>query len=179
MNYEFYNSFVHNADFICHKVTEDIETPVNDYNIPCTADGLTLQLENKDMARFTGFCNHDGKLIAGNPASLPGAAPDGTQYGSALEAAAYLDGAYVDVLPAGGSIQVEFFVPEELQGKELSILFWDAGKNAWVEIPVAGSEGEFDPSDEAKQVLAGASTTADGYFSASVNFSGIFMLVAK
>jgi hypothetical protein len=148
-------------------------------SIPCSEQGLTLQLENNDLARFKGFCNHEGHLVAKSPTSLPGAAPDGTQYGSALEAAAYLNGNYVEVLPPGGSIQVEFSIPEEFKGKELVIMYWDPGKNAWVEIPTGGKEGDFSSSDPAKQVLTGASELADGHFGATVNFSGIFMLVAR
>jgi hypothetical protein len=178
VNYDFFHLFSNNTDYICHKqIVEDEGSDGN--SIPCSEQGLTLQLENKDLARFIGFCNHEGHLVAKTPSTLPGAAPDGMRYGSALEAAAYLNGNYVDILPPGGIIQVEFSIPEELKGKELVIMYWDPGKNAWVEVPVGGKEGEFSSSDPAKQILSGAAELADGHFGISVNFSGIFMLVAR
>jgi hypothetical protein len=178
VNYDFFHLFSNNTDYICHKETI-VEDGSGDNSIPCGDQGLTLQLENKDLARFTGFCDHDGHLVGKTSSNLPGAAPDGTQLGSALEAAAYLNGSYVEILPPGGSIQVEFSIPEELKGKELVIMYWDPGKNAWVEVPVGGKEGEFSSSDPAKQILSGAAELADGHFGVTVNFSGIFMLVAK
>jgi hypothetical protein len=178
VNYDFFHLFTNNTDYICHK--ETIVEEGSDGNlIPCDEQGLTLQLENKDLARFTGFCNHEGHLVAKVPSNLPGTTPDGTQFGSALEAAAYLNGSYVDILPPGGTIQVEFAIPEELVGKELVIMYWDPGKNAWVELPVGGKEGEFSSSDPARQLLSGAAELANGHFGVTVNFSGIFMLVAR
>ncbi len=135
VNYQYFHLFSDNADFICYEKTGEEEGSGGN-PIPCGEQGLTLQLENKDLARFTGFCEHEGHLVAKTPANLPGGAPDGTQYGSALEAAAYLNGNYVDILPPGGTIQVEFSIPDELIGKELVILYWDPGKNAWVEVPI-------------------------------------------
>lgn len=175
--YDFYNSYSENTSYICHKQNQN--AVYKGTLIPCADQGLTLQLENKDLARFTGFCDHYGQLVAVTPGSLPGPAPDGTQFGSALKAAAYLNGSFVEVLPAGGRIQVEFFVPEELQDKELVILYWDSALKAWIELPTSGSEGDFSPSDPAKQVLSGAAELENGHYGASVNFSGIFMLVAK
>jgi hypothetical protein len=178
VNYDFFHLFSDNTEFICYEKSEEDEGSGGN-SIPCDEQGLTLQLENKDLARFTGFCSHEGHLVAKTPTTLPGVAPDGTQFSSALEAAAYLNGNYVDILPPGGTIQVEFSIPEELKGKELAIMYWDPGKNAWVEIPSGGKEGDFTPSDPAKQVLSGAAELANGRFGVSVNFSGIFMLVAK
>lgn len=140
---------------------------------------MTLKLEDQNVARFTGFCEQEGHLVAIEPSSLPGELPEGFQPGSALEVGAYLNNNLEPVLPAGGSIQVEFFVPEELKGKELVILYWDSGKNEWIEIPLGGNEGVFAPSDPAKQVLSGAAQLANGNYGFSVNFSGIFILVTK
>ncbi len=178
VNYDSFHLFTNNTDYICHKETI-VEEGSDGNTIPCDEQGLTLQLENKDLARFTGFCNHEGHLVAKVPSSLPGTTPDGTQYGSALEAAAYLNGSYVDILPPGGTIQVEFSIPEELAGKELVIMYWDPGKNAWVELPIGGNEGEFSSSDPARQLVSGAAELANGRFGVTVNFSGIFMLVAR
>ena len=178
VNYDFFHLFSDNTDFICYEKSGEDEGSGGN-SIPCDEQGLTLQLENKDLARFTGFCSHEGHLVAKTPATLPGAAPDGIQFSSALEAAAYLNGNYVDILPPGGTIQVEFSIPEEFKGMELVIMYWDPGKNAWVEVPIGGKEGEFSPSDPAKQILSGAAELANGRFGVSVNFSGIFMLVAR
>ena len=70
-------------------------------------------------------------------------------------------------------------VPEELQGKELFILYWDEALNTWIEIPLLGGEDTFTTSTPGMKVLNGVSIGPDGKVIATLNFSGTFLLVAK
>jgi hypothetical protein len=147
----------------------------------CGYSWTTLILPNDDAATFTGPCGGDltATLNPINNSNLPGAIPEGYSFGGSFTANMLQGSTVQEVLPGGGTIGLSFVVPEELQGKELSILYWDAALNTWIEIPLTGGEETFTTSTPGMKVLNGVSIGPDGKVNATLNFSGTFVLVAK
>jgi hypothetical protein len=144
--------------------------------LECGRAWTMLQLGNLDATKFSGLCGSEmGATLSGMTAEgLPAPLPEGMTLGSGMTAG--INGS--SVLPGGGTVRVSFVVPAELQGKSLSILFWDAAAGAWVKLPLFGEVG-FAGSDAAMQVLSGVQVNADGTVSVTVNFGGTFVLVGE
>ena len=144
--------------------------------LECGYAWTMLQLNNQDAAKFSGMCGSElAASLSGLPGdSLPASLPEGMLMGAGMTAG--VNGAAI--LPDGGSMRIIFNVPDELQGKTLSILFWDADAGEWVKLPLFG-EGGFAASDAAMQVLSGVQVNADGTVTATVNFGGTFVLVGE
>jgi hypothetical protein len=150
-------------------------------NVPldCGYSWTALVLPNTDEAHFGGFCLGDAQLNGVTESNLPGVLPDGFSFGDSFTASYLQGGTPQQVLPTGGFVQISFVIPAELQGKDLVILFWDATAGKWIEIPLSGSESGFSASNAAMQVLSGLTITPDGHATATVNFSGTFILAVK
>jgi hypothetical protein len=150
-------------------------------NIPldCGYAWTMLELPNGDRAKFADFCGGDSQLIPLQQNGLPGVLPEGLNFSSTFTANSLHNGAIQQILPEGGLVNLSFHIPPELEGKELVILFWDAGAGKWVEIPLTGDEDSFSASNAGMQILNGLRISAGGYASASVNFSGTFVLAAR
>jgi len=144
--------------------------------LECGRAWTMLQMGNLDAAKFSGLCGGElSATLSGLAADgLPSALPEGMLMGSGMTTG--MNGA--SILPNGGTVRVSFVVPEALQGKTLSILYWDAAAGAWVKLPLFG-EGGFAGSDAAMQVLSGVQVNADGTVSVTVNFGGTFVLVGE
>lgn len=129
-------------------------------NLGCDVPWTSLVLPNRDRATFSGVCGAgmNASLNEAGQGDLPGALPAGMTFGKSLVTA--IAGAGSE-LPAG-SMTITFTVPDELVGMELAILFWDADAGAWVEI-------------SADSIIF----NADGSISATVNFTGTFVLAGK
>jgi len=123
----------------------------------CTAYvGTVLVLPNGDEIRLPCPTIGEGSLEAVADNGLPGDLPDGNDYASSFTAQVIKGGVSLEILPA--SMIVSFVIPEEMLDAELSILYWNGSE--WVEV-------------------AGAYKTADDRFEASVNYTGVFVLVSK
>ncbi len=126
----------------------------------CDVPWTALQLPNQDKASFTGMCGAgmNATLKEVGRAELPGALPAGMSFGKSLVTAIAGQGSEL----SAGSQTITFTVPEELQGSDLAILFWDAEAGVWVEIT-------------ADNIVL----NADGSVSATVNFTGTFVLAGR
>jgi len=144
--------------------------------LECGYAWTMLQLDSQDAAKFSGMCGSQvtASLTGVSAENLPAALPNGMLMGSAMTAG--VNGSAI--MPDGGSVRVTFNVPVELQGKALSILFWDADAGEWVKLPLFGESG-FAPSDDAMRVLSGVQVNANGTITASFNFGGTFVLVGE
>lgn len=172
----------------CKKVKKD---PV-DPGIPvtgensedtCALNGAVLELANLDKAIFEGLCPLKASLVRVEQPSLPGALPEGSEFGSSFTAGVFEEGIALEVLPEGGQITISFKLTDEMAGKTLEIYYWDPGAEGglggWIPVPAKGNEGSFDAADDAKMVLSGGQDAGDGTFNAIVNFSGTFIIVVK
>jgi len=144
--------------------------------LECGYAWTMLKLDSQDAAKFSGMCGSQvtPSLTGVSAENLPAALPNGMLMGSAMTAG--VNGSAI--MPDGGSVRVTFNVPVELQGKALSILFWDADAGEWVKLPLFGESG-FAPSDDAMRVLSGVQVNANGTITASFNFGGTFVLVGE
>ena len=144
--------------------------------LECGYAWTMLKLGSQDSAKFSGLCGSQlfATLSSFSTGDLPAPLPQGSVMGSGIEGG--VDGAVI--LPDGGWMQISFNVPADLEGKTLSILFWDSAAGEWVEIPLFG-EGGFAASDTAMQVLSGVQVNPDGTVTITVNFGGTFVLVGR
>lgn len=129
--------------------------------------GTVLVLPNGDKVTFK--CPIRGSASATRLAEdgLPGALPEGVEYVSGLNAIQSPDGSDVAL---NGLVIVSFLIPEEMQGENFAILYWNEAE--WVELSAAAF-------DDGRIVVNGGYFTSDGYFEAVTNFSGNFALVKK
>jgi hypothetical protein len=151
--------------------------------IPCDVTSFELTLPNLDKAKYIGLCDYQAELLRVVKNEMPENLPEGDTFISSFTANLLENSVVQDVVPTGGSIVVEFVIPDEYKGKTLVMLYWDPDANLglgeWIEVPVVGSEATFDAQNDAKQVLVGVTISEDGRSYATVNFSGTFVLVAK
>ena len=156
--------------------------PVNGgENIPldCGYAWTMLVLPNGDHAKFLGICDGDVQLTPAGQNELPGVLLEGDNFGGAFTTNYLLNGITQQIIPNGGVVNLSFLVPEELEGKDLSILYWDTQAGKWIDIPVKGNEDTFTSSDQNQKILKGMSITDGGYATATVNFNGLFVLVSR
>jgi hypothetical protein len=144
--------------------------------LECSYIWTMLVLPEQSEAKFDGFCGLNASFNHIPGESLPGEVPDGYTY-----VGGYSDGVggAFGVIPNSGHAQLSLVIPESVLGKELVVLFWDAGASKWVEIPAAGNEGSFSASDPVMKVLSGVKVSGDGKVNFSGNFTGTFVVVSK
>jgi hypothetical protein len=126
-----------------------------------------LMLNNGNHATFkcpiTGFVS----LHSIEEANLQAALPEGTTYASGLNAVSS---------PAGsdkaldGEVIISFAIPQGMAAASFTILYWNGAE--WVDL----KDTAF---DDGREVIMAGFNTGDGYFQASTNFSGNFVLVTK
>jgi parallel beta-helix repeat protein len=153
--------------------------PVNGgENVPLDCGYLwtMLVLPEDSRAKFAGFCDMNAVFNHLPVESLPGEVPDGHTF-----VAGYSDSVEGSsgVMPNSGSAKLSLVVPGTESGKELVVLFWDAGAGKWVVVPMKGNEGSFSASDPAMEVLTGVQISSDGKVTFSVNFTGTFVVASK
>jgi len=152
------------------------------YDLSCTYPLTILQLPNGDRVLYYDLCSYAGKLTSKTAAELPGALPEGVAFASAMDVAVSRSGAALDLLPNGQTMTVSFVIPDELAGKQFAILYWDPKANnstgGWVEL--ANKPGSIYPDDpdETRRLTIGVHS-GDGRVKATVNFSGLFVLITK
>lgn len=76
---------------------------------------------------------------------------------------------------------VTFKMPDGASASQLGILFWDEVDHRWVELPASGDPLAFVPVElgSGRRVLAGVHQFTRTHVSATVNFTGIFVLIRK
>lgn len=138
----------------------------NKANLDCdNFSGTTLILPNGDKVTFK--CPIGGSATL-NPLAndeLPNGLPEGVEYVSGLVAVPSPDGSDTAL---DGLVSVSFIIPEDVQGEDFAILYWDGTE--WVDLDAALFE-------DGRTVFNGGYVTEDGYFEALTNFSGTFVLV--
>jgi len=115
--------------------------------------GTTLALPNGDNLTFMCPTIGEASLASIDPQDLPGVLPEGAEFVSGLEGA--LENGNTPPFP--GPLVVSFAIPDDMEGEDLAILFWNSSE--WEELD--------------------GSITADGQFQAVTDLIGIFMLVTE
>jgi hypothetical protein len=138
----------------------------NGVELECDAYSATLLvLPNGDAVLFP--CPLQGIGVVSRPENPPAAPPDGARMLSVLEADLMRDGTLLQIVD--GALTVKFVVPEGVDPAALAILWWDGSQ--WVELSAAATDG--------RAVFNSGALNAEGMFEASLNFTGIFMLVER
>jgi hypothetical protein len=120
---------------------------------------LYIRLDD-NFAQYTNVTTHGHILL--QPLSidqLPSSLPDDATFISALQ-----------VAQVGDEVRISFRIPDELKDAEFSILYWDDAQ--WLNLEMAVFE-------DGRVVMDSGHKTENGYFQATVNFGGIFVLVQK
>ncbi|MCX6071705.1 MAG: calcium-binding protein [Chloroflexi bacterium] len=159
------------------------------WSLSCRSPLTRLLLHTGDYVDFTGLCGYKGRLQEQSENALPAPLATPAAYASALEANLFHQGAAIDILPDGTTLTVSFVAPLSIERKTVSILFWDAtlkdGLGDWVALPQMDAQG---PSFEAtplypelpedgRWISRGVRVTAAGRVEATVNFTGVFVLI--
>ena len=113
---------------------------------------------NHNIAQYRNVAVSSDLILLSNT-QLPASLPNGTTFISAVE-----------IIDTSDTVVISFPVSDEMQTEDLSILFWD--ETEWVDLRAASF-------DDGRIILDGGNFTNNGYFSASTNFGGIFVLVKK
>jgi len=123
----------------------------------CSAYAVTiLVLPNGDEVRLPCPTIGEASLASVADTGLPSSLPEGSNHVSSFTAQVTHGGISLETLPA--AMIVSFVIPEDMLDVNLAILYWDGSQ--WVEV-------------------AGAYKTTDDRFEASVNYTGVFVLVSK
>lgn len=144
-----------------------------------------LRLPNGSSAQFIypsfdGFGGLEGLLEE----NLPGRLGAGTNFIDGMHVS-LTDGEGNLITDQDGTITIKFKLPEDSHGR-YSILYWDPtlndGTGGWVQLPLfeAGTSFPLNPDDpeDGRTILSGVQQIGDT-ITATVNFPGIFILVAR
>jgi hypothetical protein len=138
----------------------------NGVELECDAYSATLLvLPGGDSVLFP--CPLQGTGVVSRPENLPAAAPESARMVSVLEADLRRGGTLLQIVD--GALTVKFVVPEGVDPAALAILWWDGSQ--WVELSAAATDG--------RAVFNSGALNAEGMFEASLNFTGVFMLVER
>ena len=118
--------------------------------------GTILVLPNGDEIRLPCPTLGDASLTSVSDSDLPDKLPEENNFVSSFTTQVIKGGISLETLPA--LMIVSFVIPKDMPDADLAILYWNGDE--WVEV-------------------AGAYKTADDRFEASVDFTGIFVLVSK
>ncbi|GAB4505701.1 MAG: hypothetical protein Fur0043_26980 [Anaerolineales bacterium] len=132
--------------------------------------GLILQMENGGQVTF--FCPAPPEVtfseLSQDDPALPGALPQGATFLSAFSTAMLSGGAPQTL--TDGRVLISFAIPAGVAVENLAILYWDG--TGWVDL----AEATF---MDGKIVYQSGREQPAGFFTADVNFAGIFFLVTK
>lgn len=110
---------------------------------------------------------------------LPAPLPDGLTFISGMELLLTRDNQPISLITDAGRLKPSFIVPADQADKTLVILFWDAAKTQWIELPIAGMENSV-PLSNGSMVLEGVQWLENvNQIEVGVNFPGIFALAVK
>jgi hypothetical protein len=155
--------------------------------------GTVLVLPGEDRATLNCPATGSFNLLALLGEALPGVIPQGTEFVSAFHFTLMDGDQQVTLLTNGGSLGLAFKLPEDATPNDhYAILYWDPtdsnGTGGWVELPkyterldgvplVYALHPDADPSD-GMRIFSGTRTLGD-YVKATVNFTGVFVLIKK
>ncbi len=158
---------------------DGVEVPLS-----CGARSTRLVLESGDYAEFTGFCGYRVALTQLAESALPADLPAEMALISAVDVRLLDRPSRLGLLPVGGSLTFSY-APRTTDPQNLRILYWDAtrkeGSGDWVELPPLGPDPVPlypDLLEDGRWILEGVDPTAAGAVEATVNFIGLFVLVA-
>ncbi len=129
--------------------------------------GTVLVLPSGDKVTYKCPIAGSGTLAQLDTVNLPASLPAGMDYVAGIDTVQSPAGSDK---PLNGAVVISFIIPENLQGPDLAILYWDGSK--WIDLDKANF-------DDGRAVINGGYFTGDGYFEAITNFSGSFVLVKK
>ncbi len=156
--------------------------------------GTVLVLPGEDKTTLN--CPATGEITLQSlvEGGLPGGSlPVGPEFVSALQFGLMDGGQPVTVLTNGGSLKLAFKLPEDAKASDhFAILYWDpsanGGAGGWVELPGFAARPGGTPlvfalhphaePDDLMRILSGVRQLG-GYAKATVNFTGVFVLVKK
>lgn len=155
--------------YIVYLTGSSLEAPLA---LDCTLnDSTTLMLPFGNSASFA--CPIVGSVnllqLENINGILPGGLPAGSEFISAMSTLLFGDGG-AEIVTTDGVITISFVIPADLLDANLAILYWD-GAN-WVDLSTT-------VLSDGKLVYNGGTKTVDGKFEASMNFTGVFVLVKK
>ncbi len=155
--------------------------------------GTVLVLPGEDRATLKCPATGSSNLLALLQEALPGAIPQGTEFASAFQFILMDGDQQVTLLPIGSSLSLAFKLPDGATPNDhYAILYWDptakAGTGGWVELPKYAERldgvplgyalhPDADPAD-GMRIFSGTRTLGD-YVKATVNFTGVFVLIKK
>ena len=151
--------------------------------LSCGTTKNILRLSDGDQVSFWNLCQYDASLTVPADAD-PNSALLGTWL-SALDVEVFDGDLSLSSLPAGSALAVSFVLPEGLAVERVALMFWDAEREIWRELPWKHETGCLsvplnpDDSTDGRWVLTGVSLVEGGRLTAKVNFTGLFALVAK
>src|SRR5690606_16277843 len=133
----------------------------NSANLDCELySGTVLILPNGDKVTFNCPIGDFATLERLENNVLPSAVPEEFEYASGIVATTIPTGNDVAL---NGLVVVSFVIPEDIQGEDLTILYWDGIE--WLDLDTATFE-------DGRKIFNGGYISEDGYFETLTNFSG-------
>jgi hypothetical protein len=160
--------------------------------ITCQSKLVTLRLPRGDQGTFVNLCGYAASLEQIHPNELPQNLPTGFQLTVSMKVLIANDGKWVNVLPRQSSETISFVVDPDESTNNYAILYWDhtlnENKGGWLELPLLPAVSNTrayhqplhpeDPSDQ-RMVIVPVYELGNSRIQASLNFTGIFVLVQK
>jgi hypothetical protein len=113
-----------------------------------------------DFVQYTNVTTHGHMTLQPVPMDqLPESLPEGASFIAGLQ-----------VLDIADEVVISFRIPDGMQDAEFKILYWDGSE--WLDLETAAFE-------DGRMVKDSGHKTENGYFQATVNFGGVFVLVQK
>jgi parallel beta-helix repeat protein len=150
---------------------------------PAGSNQVLFELENGNQVRFVGLCDLDAVVDTLGQTAMPHTLPGDTSYVSDLLIQVLDAGTLLDVL-SGGSVEMSFVVPNDVDAANLALYYWDADTETWFEIDMYAADADYpmklsdDSSNEQRMIYTGLSSVFSRATS-SENFTGLFVLVSK
>jgi hypothetical protein len=154
-------------------------------HLVCLADNhqVLFELENGNQVRFIGLCDLDASVNTIGETAMPDELPSGSTYVSDLLIQVLDQGTLLEILD-GGSLEMIFNIPSDINSDNLALYYWDEDAESWLEIGRHAEENQYplSLSDQGKNVqrliFTGLNSLLNNVTSEE-NFTGLFVLVSK